>query len=87
MLRIFCRMKTRVTLDSDATEDHDDQADEAEIILRPIEALTNLIVHVAVGPRVDEILLEVGAKRPDELQYRPLRHFDQNLPAPLGCQT
>ena len=43
----------------DAAEDHDDQADQAQVVLRAIEVAADLIVGRAIRPRVDEVVLEV----------------------------
>ena len=55
--------------DGDAAQNHDDQADEAEIIFRPIEIASHFVVGRAVRARSDELVFEIlrqpGHKRLD----------------------
>ncbi len=44
----------------DAAEDHDDQADQAQVVLGAIEIAADLILGRAERPRVDELVLEVA---------------------------
>src|SRR5438876_631725 len=47
----------------DPAEDHDDEPDEAEIVLRPIEVAPDLIFVRAVRSRVGELLTQLLAQR------------------------
>ena len=51
----------------DAAEDDDDQADEAEVVLRPIEIPPDRIVGRTVRTRVDVVLAEVVVERLDQV--------------------
>jgi hypothetical protein len=68
MLRIFCRMKTRVTLDTAMPPRmNDDQPDQAEVVLGTLEVAADLILGRPVRPRVDELVFRSGARRNQRL--------------------
>ena len=47
--------------DRDTAEDHDDQADEAQVVLGALEVAADLIFRRAVRPNVDELVAQVAA--------------------------
>ena len=50
----------------DAAEDHDDQADEAQVVLGALEIAADLIFGRPVGPGVDELVAQLAAEGGDE---------------------
>ena len=59
-----------------AAQDDDDQADHAEVVLRPIEVAADFIVRRTVRAGVDELFLEVRPQSPDKWLYLWIGHPD-----------
>ena len=71
----------------DAAEDHDDQADEAQVVLRAIEIAADLILGRPERSRVDEVVLEVLAQRLDQRLDALLGHLHQHRAARAAAEA
>ena len=67
----------------DAAENHDDQADQAEIVLRPIEVPADLIFSRAVRSRGDEFVAQFAAQRRDQRIHVLVGHL--HVQAAIGA--
>ena len=66
--------------DADAAQDDDDEADEAEIVLRPREVALDAVLRPPVGADADKRLPQVFPQGPHERLDGLFRHPQQKLP-------
>src|SRR5262249_16540682 len=64
--------------DGDAAENDNDEADKAQVVLRPIEIAANRIVGRSIGTRVDVVVAEVLVERGHHVVERVVRPARQN---------
>ena len=77
---------TRHAPHADAAENHHDEPDEAQVVLRAHEVFTNVVFGGLVGAGVHEIVLEIAAQVPHERVYRIVADAEHDLIAGAAAE-